>query len=191
MQSKLGDVDYVAWRNKQNGWHDSWAMVLDGKNEQGETVDWHDSYNLLIRGKKGFVNSRWTKGDSFYNMFLGNNCLGKACYKHCKFKYNHSSADIRIGDMWGDIYKDNEKGVTACVAFTEKGQNVLKQSNCELTPYSFEQVAEGQIKQPIHYPGIGWNLIIALSKDNKVSMRILVLASKILGKVNRIIARTK
>lgn len=191
VQAKLGEVDYVAWRNKLNGWHDSWAMVLDGEKNQGEIVDWHDSYNLLIKEKKGFVNSRWTKGDYFYNMFLGNNCLGKACYKHCKFKYNHSSADIRIGDMWGDTYKDNEKGVTACVAFTEMGLDVLQHCNCELVEYPFEQVAEGQIKQPICYPGWGWNIVVALSKCSSVSMKTLVLASRIVGKLNRIINKVK
>lgn len=188
-EGQLGDIDYVAWRNKLNGWHDSWAMVLDGKEEKGESVDWHDSYNLLIREKKGFLNSRWTRGDSFYNMFLGNNCLGKACYKHCKFKYNHSSADIRIGDMWGDTYKDNYKGVTACAAFTQRGVEVLQQCNCELVEYPFEQVAEGQIKEPIHFPGLGWNAVIALSKMNAVSMKTLVLVSRIIGKINRILKR--
>lgn len=191
MQAKLGDVDYVAWRNKLNGWHDSWAMVLDGKEEQGEIVDWHDSYNLLIKEKKGFVNSRMTQGDTFYSMFLGNNCLGKACYKHCKFKYNHSSADIRIGDMWGDTYKNNEKGVTACVTFTNKGLDVLKQSNCHLTPFPFGQVAEGQIKEPIKYPKIGWGWLISLAKNEMVSMRTLVLLSRIVGKINRVLGITR
>lgn len=166
---KLGHLEHVVWRNKLNGWHDSWAMVLEGKS--------------------GSRNSRWTKGDTFYNMFLGNNCLGKACYKHCKFKYNHSSADIRIGDMWGDTYKDDDKGVTACVAFTQKGVEVLNQSNCELVEYSFEQVAEGQIKKPIPYPGIGWNLIITLSKIDFVSMKALVFCSKVISKMNRIFKR--
>lgn len=156
---------------------------------KGESVDWYDSCNLLIKENKGFVNSRWTKGDSFYNMFLGNNCLGKACYKNCKFKYNHSSADIRIGDMWGNTYKDNEEGVTACAAFTQRGVDVLKQCNCELVPFSFEQVAEGQIKEPIRYPGIGWNIIIALSKIDALSMKYLVLSSRIIGKINRILKR--
>lgn len=150
-------------------------------------MDWHDSYNLLIKGKKGLINSRWAKGDNFYNMFLGNNCLGKACYKQCKFKYNHSSADIRIGDMWGDTYKDNEKGVTACVAFTLRGADVLQQCNCELVAYPFEQVAEGQIKEPIHYPGFGWNLVIALSKADFISMETLVFTSRVIGKINRIL----
>ena len=187
--SRLDGIDYVAWRNKLNGWHDSWAMVIDGKKIHGEMVDWHDSYNLLIKGKKGFVNSRATQNDTFYNMFFGNNCLGKACYNHCKFKYDSSSADIRIGDMWGDTYKDNDKGVTACVAFTQRGADILKQSNCELVKYPFEQVAEGQIKEPIPYPRFGWNLIIALAKCSFISMKVLVLTSKVVGKINRIIKK--
>lgn len=188
-EKQLGAIEFVAWRNKLNGWHDSWVMVLDGKEMKGESVDWYDSCNLLIKENKGFVNSRWTKGDSFYDMFLGNNCLGKACYKNCKFKYNHSSADIRIGDMWGNTYKDNEEGVTACAAFTQRGVDVLKQCNCELVPFSFEQVAEGQIKEPIRYPGIGWNIIIALSKIDALSMKYLVLSSRIISKINRILKR--
>ena len=191
LSNKLDGVNYVAWRNKLNGWHDSWAMVLDGKETQGEVVDWHDSYNLLIREKKGYINSRATQGDFFYNMFFGNNCLGKACYKHCKFKYDHTSADIRIGDMWGNTYKDNEKGVTACVSFTQRGADILKQCNCDLVDYPFDQVAEGQIKKPIPYPGLGWKLIIIMSKSRLVSMNTLVLVSKIVGKVNRILRRTR
>ncbi len=191
LREKLGDIEFVSWRNKQNGWHDSWSVAVDGSKKQGETEDWHNSYNLLIREKKGFLNSRATQGDAFYEMFLGNNCLGKACYKHCKFKYDHSSADIRIGDMWGDTYKDNEQGVTACVAFTEKGEEVLKATNCELVAYPFSQAAEGQIKEPIPYPGAGWKLIIALAKRPIVSMKTLVLASKVVGKINRMRGKRK
>lgn len=49
-----GDVTYVSWRNKFTGWHDSWAMAIDGK-EHGERVNWHDPYSLLIREKKVFI----------------------------------------------------------------------------------------------------------------------------------------
>lgn len=51
MEKKVGKLTYVSWRNKFTGWHDSWAMAIDGE-EKGEPVDWHESYNLLIRGKK-------------------------------------------------------------------------------------------------------------------------------------------
>lgn len=49
-----GKVTYVSWRNKFTGWHDSWAMSIDGE-RTGEKVNWHDSYNMLIREKKVFT----------------------------------------------------------------------------------------------------------------------------------------
>lgn len=52
-EQQVGTITYASWRNKWNGWHDSWAMGIDGK-EHGEKIDWHDSYNLLIREKKVF-----------------------------------------------------------------------------------------------------------------------------------------
>lgn len=144
-EAKVGKLTYVSWRNKFTGWHDSWAMSIDGM-LTAEPVNWHDSYNLLIRGKKGFLNSRLSQGDMFYRLFLSDACLGKACYEKCKYKYNKSAADIRIGDLWGKTYNDNEDGVSATIAFTEKGNNILKESNCSLIEYPFDIVAEGQMK---------------------------------------------
>lgn len=145
VEKTTGKITYASWRNKFTGWHDSWAMSIDGENT-GEKVNWHDSYNLLIRKKKGFYNSRLSQGDPFYRLFLSDSCLGKACYDKCKFKYDHSSADIRIGDLWGTTYKDNEDGVSAAIAFTEKGDELLHQCNCTLVEHPFEVVAEGQMK---------------------------------------------
>ena len=145
VEKKIGKITYASWRNKFTGWHDSWAMSMDGE-KTGKKVDWHDSYNMLIRGKKGFYNSRLSQGDPFYRLFLSDACLGKACYDKCKFKYDRSSADIRIGDLWGKTYKDNEDGVSATIAFTSKGDEVLHQSNCILVKHPFEIVTEGQMK---------------------------------------------
>lgn len=145
-ETKLGRLTYVSWRNKFTGWHDSWAMSIDGEDKHGEKVDWHDSYNLLIRGKKGYLNSRLSQGDMFFKLFLSDACLGKACYEKCKFKYDHSSADIRIGDAWGTHYQSDEAGVNAVIAFTERGDEVLHHCNVTLEEQPFDVVAEGQMK---------------------------------------------
>ena len=144
-EKQVGKITYASWRNKWTGWHDSWAMGIDGE-ERGQKVDWHDSYNVLIREKKSYIQSRLSQGDMFYKLFLGDCCLGKQCYEHCKYKYDKSSADIRIGDLWGNMYKDDEDGVSAAIAFTEKGNEILKQCNCELIEHTFDIVAEGQMK---------------------------------------------
>lgn len=145
VEKKIGKITYASWRNKFTGWHDSWAMSMDGE-KTSEKVDWHDSYNMLIREKKGFYNSRLSQGDPFYRLFLSDSCLGKACYDKCKFKYDHSSADIRIGDLWGKTYKDNEDGVSAAIAFTSKGDELLHQCYCTLVEHPFEVIAEFQMK---------------------------------------------
>lgn len=150
-----GKITYASWRNKFTGWHDSWAMSIDGE-LTGKPIDWHDSYNILVSGKKGYWNSRLSQGDIFYRLFLGDYCSNPACSKNCKFKYDKSSADIRIGDLWGRTYADDEKGVSAAIAFTEKGERVISKTNCELKEHPFETVAEGQMKKNIRPAYTSW-----------------------------------
>lgn len=151
LEPKIGDVTYASWRNKfEYGWHDSWLMGLDGT-KTSKPIVWHDSYSLLIREKKTFIQTRMSQGDLFYKLFLGDMCLGQQCEKNCKYKYDKSSADIRIGDLWGDTYKDDEKGVSALVAFTEKGRQIVENlKDVTLIEHPFEVVAEGQMKQNAH-----------------------------------------
>ena len=78
VKDKIGEVDNIVWRDKEGGWHDSWAMKVDER-----------------------YFSKFSQGDLFYRMFLKNRCLAKPCYDKCKFKGTDSAADIRIGDLWG------------------------------------------------------------------------------------------
>lgn len=165
-EKQVGKITYASWRNKWTGWHDSWAMGIDCE-EHGEKINWHDSYDMLIREKKSYIESRLSQGDMFYQLFLGDCCLGKQCYDHCKYKYNHSSADIRIGDLWGKTYNDDEDGVSGAVAFTQKGNEVLKQCNCELVEHSFDVVAEGQMKTCPQRIGAYNKILETLKNDSK------------------------
>lgn len=167
-ETKVGKLTYVSWRNKFTGWHDSWAMAIDGE-KHGEPVNWHDSYNLLIRGKKTFLNSRLSQGDMFYRLFLSDACLGKACYDKCKYKYDQSAADIRIGDAWGSHYKDNEQGVSAAIAFTPKGELYLQKCNCILEELSLTTIAEGQMKT---CPKQKWHSILVMFTLRKNGSKI-------------------
>lgn len=148
-EKKVGKLTYVSWRNKFTGWHDSWAMSIDG-DKHGNPVDWHDGYNMLMKEKKGFLNSRLSQGDMFYHLFLSDYCLGKQCYVKCKYKHASSSADLRIGDMWGDCYKDNELGVTGLLVLTEKGHHIIEELNgvCTFEPQDVSWVTQGQMATP-------------------------------------------
>ena len=162
-----GKITYASWRNKWNyGWHDSWIIGIDGEKE-GEKVNWRESYNLLIRKKKTFVQSRFSQGDKFFRLFLCDQCLGQQCYFKCKYKYDKSSADIRIGDLWGKTYQDNEDGVSGAIAFNERGKNILENCNCTLTEHPFEVVAEGQMKTCPEMKSLRAKLIGSLQNPNK------------------------
>lgn len=176
-EKRVGKITYASWRNKWTGWHDSWVMGIDGE-RNGEKINWHDSYDMLIRERKSCIESRMSQGDMFYALFLGNLCLGKQCYTHCKYKYDKSSADIRIGDMWGDTYKDNEDGVSCAIAFTNLGKTVLTNLNCEIIPYSFEIVAAGQLKKSLVFPRYIRKLLILGAKRKWILINILALASR-------------
>ena len=84
----------------------------------------------------------------FYRLFLSDSCLGKACYDKCRFKLSCSSADIRVGDAWGNLYKEDAEGVSIVITFTEKGEKIIKASNCVLKNHPFESISEGQMKNP-------------------------------------------
>ena len=101
VEKQVGKLAYVSWRNKFTGWHDSWVMSIDGENTC-DSMKWHEFRSSLMMEEKTYLSSRLSQGDMFYYLFLSDSCLGKACYEHCKFKYASSSADIRIGDLWGN-----------------------------------------------------------------------------------------
>lgn len=142
IEKEIGKITEISWRNKFTGWHDSWLVSAEG-----------DRFNVgrapkgAFEERKGDFNAWFTRGDVFYNLFLRDFCCNPACQKSCKYKYNKSAADIRIGDLWGPQYKDNEDGVTGVVAFNEKGKEILKQiDTIQLVDHPFEIVAQGQMK---------------------------------------------
>lgn len=193
-EKKVGKITYASWRNKQTGWHDSWAMALDGEQHSGDKVDWHDSYNVLIKGKKGFLNSRLSQGDMFYQLFLGDFCPNPACRQNCKYKYSASSADIRIGDLWGNTYRKDEKGVSAAIAFTKKGDVILKNINCTLVKHSFETVAEGQMRKNCglaYLSGVAWFLLRRKTMLNLNIWRIVWIVEKGIKKIKKIPHKAK
>lgn len=138
IESRIGNINYVTWRNKfDNGWHDSWIMGIDSTPNKCEPYE----------ERRTEIQSRMSSGDLFYKLFLGDVCIGPQCEKQCRFKYNNSDADIRIGDLWGKTYEDNEKGVSALIAFTDRGHNIIKQlKDVSLVEHPFDLVAEGQMK---------------------------------------------
>jgi coenzyme F420-reducing hydrogenase beta subunit len=134
--SKLGIVSNVTWLNKLRGWK--------------------AGYCITIKNSQSTYKSSQCEGDVFFILFLGDACLGKACYDQCKFRYNSSLADIRIGDLWSKKIATDDLGTCATIAFTKKGDDVLKSCDIFLKEFSFEDVADGQMKSEILRPWYYW-----------------------------------
>lgn len=125
----------IRWRDKKFGWHDSWYVVVLGS----------DGYEL-------YRSSEVSK-DEFYNFFLGHYALNPCCLNSCKFKKFKSSADIRIGDLWGEKYMKNQDGVSGVLCFTDRGNKAVKSnSNIFLAPESPDVVAAGQMDSNASVP---------------------------------------
>lgn len=163
VEKLTGKIICVSWRNKFTGWHDSWSMS--------------------IKGKKDIYNSRLSQGDAFYRLFLSDTCLGKACYEKCKFKYTESAADIRIGDLWGFKFRNNEEGVSGVLTFTSRGDELLHSiSSLHIEPCSLKIVAEGQMKSPPEIPSIRENIMEMLRNDSIQLNEVLLLVNPFLKK---------
>lgn len=193
LEPKIGEVTYASWRNKfQFGWHDSWIMGVDGVNTC-KPINWHDSYNFLIREKKTSYQSRMSQGDIFYDLFLSDFCPGPQCEKECKYKLEHSSADIRVGDLWGKAYADNQEGVSALISFTEKGEHLIKDlKGITLIEHPLEVVTEGQLKRNVQRKPFSRIVVKHLKGQKPIDtlyFRSLIFSLKVVGKLNRIIHR--
>lgn len=164
VEKEIGKAGFVAWRNKTNGWQDSWNMSIDPVDSKD--TDWLNSYNINTFEGKHFYQSRWKGGDLFYKFFLGNYCLNKCCYKSCKYKCFNSSADIRIGDLWGKAYSHDNLGTNAVISFTERGKEILNQlTECHFTSILDNTCVEAQMDKCPSLPLIYGPLLKALGKD--------------------------
>ncbi len=150
--SLLNATGDIKWRDKKLGWHDSWYIVANG-----------------IDGKEKFRSQSVSK-DSFYIFFLQHYALAPCCLNSCKFKQTNSSADIRIGDLWGETYKNNEDGVSGILCFTQRGNAFLKSVNkIELSPQIAKVVGEGQMKKNAAKPW-GYRFIVNILKIKYLSL---------------------
>ena len=124
----IGHINNVIFRSKKNGWHHSSCIEIDGSNQT-------------------YISKK--KDDPFFGLFFRDCALNSCCYNKCKYKLCSSSADVRIGDFWGEKYATDEEGVNVLFSLTAKGNEIVEelQSTCE-----FEEVSilEATAKQKHH-----------------------------------------
>ena len=103
MRRKVGEIRDIDFRYKGNGWH---------------------QYSIRIEGEDGLY-CNYAYNDTFYRYFFDNVALNKSCYS-CHFRKGYSAADIRIGDFLGGAYEHRDDGISAVVAVTERGKEMVE-----------------------------------------------------------------
>ena len=101
-KKNIDKITNVNFRDKKYGWH-NFVLKIQNKNN---TI-----YNKSER-------------DNFYKIFFDNILLNPSC-RECELRKKKSSADIRLGDFWGEIYENDYKGVSAILILSNKGKMII------------------------------------------------------------------
>lgn len=120
---------------------------------------------------------RYTKNeikDDFYAFFRRGLCYMKTC-SDCPYR-EKSSADLRIGDYWGERFKKDKEGVSMVLANTEKGEEVIsllrKKNLCDIQEQDLCEYWSVQSPYNPQRPLIRENLINEL-KDDSIRLKDL------------------
>ncbi len=141
----------ITFRYKPNGWRERYMKVSsDGKE--------------LLQHKKE---------NEYFMMFESKNCYSEACYE-CRWR-SCSSADLRIGDYWGEKFVDDETGVSMVLSMNETGESVLKEIQSygrineeELSDYFVSQQTEN-VSRTVYY-----NDVMEMLRDEETSLEEIV-----------------
>lgn len=152
----IDESSMITWRDKQDGWHSSWNISAYRDKNFGEA--------------KPYYRSSSKNADGFYFMFLSNCALNPACYADCKYKQYKSSADIRLGDLWSTQFAKDEQGVSAVLAFSRRGKEILQELNITSIEIAPSILIEGQIADPLKRPWY-YSLCRHAIKSKKLSIK--------------------
>ncbi len=162
----------VVFRAKENGWG-NFTIECESK------------------GDKTFFDKA-KDDDIFFRVFLENMALNKSCYT-CPYHSNSSSADIRVGDFWGEKYKSDTEGITAILVYTDNGLKALERvkNMGMLLEESIDDVLSGQINEDLKIPSCREKLIKVL-QTNKPLDKInstLIFRYKLVRKISRMLGK--
>ena len=145
-------------------------------NFRDKKYGWSPKTISLQCGNKKYT-KRETK-DSFYSVFNYAIAYSPSCYE-CQYRVR-SAADIRVGDFWGEAFKNDKIGVSMVVAISEIGCNIVDQ----LKPYGESSYMPSNYtniqyvknpKKPINYQDI----ISDLKKDTISATQFAAKHSKV------------
>ena len=116
------DIRHISFRDKRTGWK---------------------GYSFTIENKKSEVYTELGSKNSFMRGFLADLYTRPSCHA-CPAKQLRSGSDITLGDFWGIESLmpkiDDNRGVSAVLANTEKGCKALNDLPMQIYPLSYEEL---------------------------------------------------
>lgn len=110
---------YLGERKKEINTKESLHCVFRNKE-----YSWREKVITFTNKKNKQLYAKNEAKDDYYAFFNRPIAYMYTCYE-CQFR-EKTSADIRIGDFWGEQYKMDKTGVSLVVANTEKGSKVVR-----------------------------------------------------------------
>lgn len=122
--NKESDINFCTFRDKRFGWHNCQMTIASDRKQYSAPA----------------------KDDWYYKLFTSALCFRDSCY-FCNRKLDNTYSDIRIGDFWGDRFKNNDDGVSLVIINSEKGEKLFN-----------------SIKSEIDMEDADWNEVLAAQK---------------------------
>lgn len=141
---KIGSNPQVVFRNKVSGW-------------RKRTI------SIIGNGKKY---SKLENKDDFYSLFKSGLCDMKACLD-CPYR-DKSSADIRLGDFWGNKFSKDKTGVSMVIINNDSGERIVENVKDELSlfeEYSVQEYFNVQKTKNEQYPIYREELLKEIKSD--------------------------
>jgi len=104
-QKKICRVDkfeHIMFRSKDYGWH-----------------EFSNTFFTVLEKQTSKRNN-----DPFYTLFFLGQLYNEACFD-CSMRSKVNAADIRVGDYWGWRFDRDNEGVSALIAITPKGEQLI------------------------------------------------------------------
>lgn len=156
-----GVPSYNLWDKYLGYLRDEFKLsYISNINFRDKTYGWHN-FSMNIEGNKSYIKT--LNKDLYLKTFLSNLCLNESCY-NCKLRFNKVYSDIRLGDFWGAMCADDQKGSSIVLANSLKGFKLLGEivDKIYLKKVEYEDLKSSQyvpfLKKPYAYKAFIQNL---------------------------------
>lgn len=140
-----GIPSYNLWDKYLNYLKGKGINSIDNINFRFKEPEWH-KYSVSISDNFNDITYREVSyKDLFMKSYLSKACINEACYI-CKLRFNKLYSDIRLGDFWGEKYKNNKEGISIVLTQSNKGEEMMSKisSKLEIEKKDFNDLKESQ-----------------------------------------------